>query len=488
MPAASGGLTEPRHTGGARAVSAGGAAERPLPCADAAVYWGERDGPMDSVFSDSHDGGFWMRFAKVFLAAVLVFVACGIVSGADWAQWHGPNRDAKSGETGLLKKWPEGGPKLIWSVEGIGVGYSQAAVADGTIYITGSVGNKGSCSAFDLDGKLKWKAVYGDDSGRWDGRFPGARTTPTIHDGRLYTVSANEQVSCLSIKDGSVIWHVDLRKRFGARIQQWGNAESVLIDGEKVICTPGGAEVMVAALDRKTGKTIWTTKGRKVVKGPERPTRRRRGGAGKPMSAYCSPILVERGGTRLIATMTTHHIIAVEADTGELLWEHPYRNKSGNHPVTPVYADGMFYFTSGYGLGGVMLELSDDGKKFTERWTEKRPDPTHGGVVLLDGYLYASAKSRNGKWYCVELKTGKVMWEANIVNNGTSVYADGLFYCYGDRGSFALVEMSPKGHKVISRFKITKGAKEHWAHPSISDGRLYARHGDVLMVYDIKAK
>ena len=432
-----------------------------------------------------------MRLARVLLAAALVFVVFGVVSGADWAQWHGPNRDAKSAEAGLLKKWPEGGPKLIWSVEGIGAGFSQAAVADGTIYITGSAGKKGTCSAFDLGGKLKWKTVYGDDSGRWDGRFPGARTTPTIHDGRLYVLSANEQLTCLNIKDGSVIWQVDLRKRFGARIQSWGNAESVLIDGEKVICTPGGAEVMMAALDRKTGKTIWTMKGPEVVKAPEQPNRgrgRRGRGRGRHMSAYCSPMLVTRGETRLIATMTSHFIIGVEADTGKLLWKRAYRNKYGNHPDTPVYADGMFYFTSGYGLGGVMIELSADGKSITEKWEEKRPDPVHGGVILLDGYLYASAKSRGGKWYCVELKTGKVMWDAKIVHNGTAVYADGLFYCYGDRGSLALVEMSPKGHKIISRFKITKGAKEHWAHPSISDGRLYVRHGDVLMVYDIKGK
>ena len=411
-----------------------------------------------------------MKLARVFLAAALVFVVCGMVSGSDWAQWHGPNRDAKSTETGLLKTWPEGGPKLVWSVEGIGAGFSQAVVADGTIYITGSAGGKGICSAFDLKGKPKWKAEYGSDKGGWDRRFPGARTTPTVHDGLLYVLSATEQLSCFSIKDGSVVWQVDLKKRFGARLQRWGNAESVLIDGDNVICTPGGDKAMLAALDRKTGKTVWVTKG---LRG---------------LSSYCSPMLVTRGETRLIATMTSHHIIGVEADTGTLLWTRAYRNKWGNHPITPVYSDGLFYFTSGYNLGGVMLELSADGTTITEKWTEKKPDPTHGGVILLDGYLYASAQSRGGKWYCVELKTGTVMWEAKIVHNGTAVCADGLFYCYGDKGSLALVEMSPKGHKIISRFQITKGTKEHWAHPSISDGRLYVRHGDVLMVYDIKGE
>ena len=430
-----------------------------------------------------------MKLARWIVTAASLCAACGMASGADWAQWRGPHRDGKSDETGLLKKWPEGGPKLLWSVEGIGAGFSQAAIADGTIYITGSAGGKGTCSAFDLNGKLRWKAEYGSDKGGWDRRFPGARTTPTIHDGRLYTVSANEELSCFDIKDGSVIWQVDLRKRFGAGIQRWGNAESVLIDGDKVICTPGGAEVMMAALDRKTGETVWTMKGPKVVTAPEQPNRRRgrRGrGGGKPMSSYCSPMLVARGETRLIATMTSHHIIGVEADTGKLLWKRAYRNERGIHPVTPVYADGMFYFTSGYNFGGVMIELSADGKAITEKWTEKKPDPTHGGVILLDGYIYGSASSRGGKWYCVELKTGTVMWEATVVRNGAAVYADGLFYCYGDKGSLALVEMSPKGPNVISRFNITKGAKEHWAHPSISDGRLYVRHGDVLMVYDIK--
>ena len=410
-----------------------------------------------------------MRLAAVFVATAMLLWG-GVAAGSDWPQWHGPNRDAKSDETGLLKQWPAGGPKLVWSADGIGSGFSQAVIADGVVYITGAAGGNGSCSAFKLDGKRLWKTGYGRESGRWDRRFAGARTTPTVHDGRLYVLSANGLLSCLSIKDGAPLWEADLRKRFGARVLRWGNAESVLIDGDNVICTPGGNGAMLAALNRKTGKTVWTTRGLPGA------------------SSYCSPMLIERGKTRLIATMTSNHIIGVEAGTGKLLWKRGYRNRHGNHPITPVYADGMFYFTSGYGLGGVMLEVSADGKTFTERWSEKRPDPCHGGVILLDGYIYGSAQSRGGKWFCVELKTGKVMWEARIVRNGTSVYADGLLYCYGDKGTLALVEMSSKGPKIISKFRITKGRKQHWAHPSISDGRLYVRHGDVLMVYDIKGK
>jgi len=395
----------------------------------------------------------------------LVFLASGIAAGSDWTQWRGPNRDGKSDETGLLRQWPAGGPKLLWSVQGLGIGYSQAVVADGTVYVTGSIKGQGVCHAFDLDGKPRWKKKYGPV---WTGGRPGARTTPTVRDGRLYVITSPGLVSCFDAATGNTVWRVDLKKQFGAKLIGWGNTESLLIDGDNVICTPGGNKVMMAALNRKTGKVVWTTEGLPGT------------------SSYCSPILVERGKTRLIATMTSRHIIGVDADSGKLLWKRGYRNRHGIHPVTPVYADGLFYFTSGYNLGGVMLELSADGKTFTERWTEKRPDPCHGGVVLRDGYIYASASSRGGKWYCVELKTGKVMWEGRIVRNGSSLLADGLFYCYGDRGTVALAQMSPEGQKVISSFKITKGGGDHWAHMSISDGRLYVRHGDVLMAYDIK--
>lgn len=409
-----------------------------------------------------------MKLGKAVLAgAVLVLLTGGVAFGADWAQWRGPSRDGKSAETGLLKKWPAGGPELLWSVNGIGQGFTQAIVAGGRVYITGGIKGKGRCSVFDLDGKLKWKVEYGRE---WSRRFPGSRTMPTVHDGRAYVVSAYDVVTCFDAKTGDIVWQVDMTKRFGAKLLMWGNAESVLIDGDNVICTPGGRSVMMAALNRKTGETVWTA------------------GGLKGSSSYCSPILIERGGTRLAVTITTHHVIGVEAGTGKLLWAHPYRNKRTNHPVSPVYAGGMIYCTSGYGKGGVMIELSADGKKVTQRWAEKRPDTRHGGVVLVDGYIYGSAQSRGGKWYCVELKSGKVMWDANIVRQGSVAVADGLFYCYGEKGKLALVEMSPKSHKVISSFQITKGRDQHWAHPSISDGRLYLRHGDVLMVYDIKAK
>jgi len=407
-----------------------------------------------------------MRLARVFVAAVaLAFVAGSVAAGSDWPQWRGPTRDGKSAETGLLKKWPEGGPKLLWSATGLGIGYSQAVVVDGTVYVTGSIKGKGVCHAFGLDGKLKWKKEYGPV---WTGGRPGARTTPTIRDGRLYVITSAGLVTCFDAANGDTIWQADLKKQFGVKRIVWGNTESLLIDGDNVICTPGGNKVMMAALNRKTGEVVWTTEGLPGT------------------SSYCSPILIERGKTRLIATMTSNHIIGVDADGGKVLWKRAYKNVYAIHPVTPVYADGMCYFTSGYNFGGVMLELSADGKTFTERWTEKRPDPCHGGVILLDGYIYASASSRGGKWYCVELKTGKVMWEAKIVRNGSSTLADGLFYCYGEDSMVALAEMSPKGHKVISKFKITKGGGDHWAHMAISDGRLYVRHGDVLMAYDIK--
>ena len=396
-----------------------------------------------------------------------------VAEAADWPQWRGPNRDGKSSETGLLKKWPEGGPKLLWSIEGLGTGFSTVSVADGLLYTTGMVGKEGILFAYDLQGNPKWKKPYGSE---WRGSSPGVRTTPTVDQDRVYVMSGHGRVVCFDAKTGEEKWAVDTLKRFDGKNIRWGISESVLVDGNNLMCTPGGKDATIVALDKMTGETVWTSKGL------------------SEKSCYSSLILVERGRNRLVVNMTENSVVGVDADTGKVLWvdkfeEYQEKPKDIN-PVTPVYYNGCIYATSGYDDGGAMLELSPDGSKVSRKWVDTTLDCHHGGVVIVDGYIYGAnwKSNRDGNWVCLDWDSGKVMYEKEWICKGSITYADGMLYCYEEKeGTVALVKASAEGFDIVSSFEVSKGTGKHWAHPVVCDGRLYIRHGDALMVYDIKA-
>jgi len=404
-----------------------------------------------------------------------ILLTGGICLAGDWPQFRGPNRDGKSAETGLLKKWPQGGPKLLWSVEGLGIGFSSVAVANGFVYTTGMLNGEGFLFAYDLAGNLKWKVSYGPE---WRRSHKGTRTTPTVDDGRVYVFSGTGIMCCFDAKTSKRIWQVDTLKKFEAKNIRWGMSGSPLIDGRKIYCTPGGKNGTVVALDKTTGETIWATTGL------------------TESAAYSSLILIERGPNRLLVTMIQRSVICVDADNGKLVWRIPYETSYDTAIVTPVYKDGCIYVTSvierRFTTGGLMLQISDDGTRAAKKWNEPVLDCHHGGVVLVDGYLYGSNFNGipRGDWVCLDWDTGKVIYEANWNGNkGSIIYADGMLYCYDENtGDVALVKPSPKGFEIVSSFRITLGSGKHWAHPAISDGRLYIRHGDALMAYDIKSK
>ncbi len=402
---------------------------------------------------------------------LLLLPLCGLACLADdWADFRGPSRNGHSPETGLLKKWPADGPKLLWSVTGIGQGYSSASIAKGKMYASGRVGGTGYVFCYDLSGKRLWKSSYGPETSGMT-RFPGARSSPTINDGRVYVFSGLGKLTCLNATDGKLIWRVDLFATFRSRNLMWGVAESMLIDGPNLICTPGGPGATVVALNKKTGKTVWKCAGL------------------SDQSAYCSPRLILRGETRLIVTMVRGGMVGIDADSGKLYWKHAWRNGYGIMPNTPVIYGDYLAVTAGYGKGGLCLKLAKDGKSVTEVWQNKVQDTQHGGLVQLDGYIYATSDKRpNGQWMCVDIRTGKEMYRARGIGKGCVVTAGGMLYCYGESGIVALAKATPKGFNVISSFEVNWGEKQHWAHPSISDGRLYIRHGSVMKVYDISAK
>ncbi len=410
---------------------------------------------------------------SVFAMTIFASSAC---SAADWPQFRGPRRDGKSEETGLLKGWPEAGPKQLWSVGGLGAGFSSAAIADGLVYITGKIGPTGYIFCFDLNGQPQWKVPYGPE---WTKSYPAARTTPTVTDGKLYVFSGMGAAYCFDAKTGKEIWTRDVFSEFDGQFPRWGMSECLLVDGDKVIATPGGKKASVVALDKNTGNVVWTCKD-----------------LTEP-SAYGNPILVEYKGNRLIVQMLRDCVAAIDAETGKLLWRdkfddyHIDRERLVNANV-PTYFDGHIHTTSGYDNGGAMVQIFDDPTKVERKWVDRTLDVHHGGVVLVDGCLYGAnfTSFTSGNQVCLEWTTGRVIYETPwLGHKGSTIYADGMLYCYDeDIGAVGIAEATPKGFNAVSSFKITVGEGKFWAHPSISDARIYIRHGEFLMSYDIAAK
>jgi outer membrane protein assembly factor BamB len=421
----------------------------------------------------------WISRQVSFVVA-LMLTASTTVLGADWPQFRGPNRDGESLEGNLLKVWPEDGPRLLWTMDGLGEGWSSAAVRQDRIYITGMENKKEFLVAIGPDGRQRWKKEYGS---AWRRSHPAARTTPTLDEGRVYVISGAGEVVCLDGRSGDIIWKVDGLTTFQGKTGTWGTAENPLVDESNVYYTPCGEQTTVVALDKKTGETVWTSESL------------------KDQSAYVSPIFADHNGRKLLITVTARYIIGVDAATGRLLWNYPYAEK---HPtaarenrlfincVSPLYHEGRVFATSGYDHVGVLLELSADGTKAEPQWITEVLDCHHGGVVLVDGRIYGSNWKSNsaGDWVCLDWNTGKVAYEQSWQGNkGPVTFADGMLYCYDeDTGHVALARASSEKFEPVSSFQITLGEGKFWAHPSIADGRLYLRHGEFLMAYDIRAE
>lgn len=405
-----------------------------------------------------------------WIAAMAASFSHGIAQAGDSPEFRGPTRDGIYTETGLLKAWPEGGPELVWEVDSIGMGYASISVVGDTLYATGMIEeDQGYLFALNADGSTKWKAKYGTET--LNKQSPGSRSTPTIDGDRIYLISGPAVVYCMSAKDGSILWQVDTKAKFGSANVAWDIAESLLVDGDIVYCTPGGPDATVVALNKMTGDTLWTSKG-----------------LSEP-SAYCSPDIIEHHGRRILVTMAAKSVVGIEPDTGNVLWTHLHETDYDIHAVTPVYADGILYYTGGYKSGGGALNLSDDGSSVTQRWLNKELDVQHHGVILKDGYIYGTAHQASREMLCLSLDTGKVMWSTKEVSQGSIVYADGMLYVYEGpkKGNVYLIKASPNGFESTGAFKITKGSVNHWAHPVIANGRLYIRRGEFLFAYNIAA-
>ncbi len=411
--------------------------------------------------------------AAILMVLSIPLMASGQESGpallrADtpgWSQWRGPQRDGISKETGLLPSWPEGGPTRLWMAAGIGRGYSSPIVADETIYITGDQADDLIISAFSQDGTLRWQTKNG---AAWQRSFPGARSSCTYDHGKLYHMNAHGRMVCLDAKTGREVWAVNVLERFESENVTWGISESLSILDDLVYATPCGAKGLVVALNKHSGDTVWTT----PALAGERPS-------------YASPILVNIGDRTLLINSAKKNAFAVDAKTGELCWQVSQEDPKNTVCTIPVLAENQLVFTNASRGNGAIFGVRLDGSGAEKTWT-KELTIGHGSMVCVDGQLYgASGRGEARGWVKVDARTGSLRF-ATEMEGGSLIYADGRFYCLTQRGMMTLQKLNEDGFETVGSFRIAK-EKDVWAHPVISNGRLYLRFNETLFCYDIRS-
>lgn len=430
--------------------------------------------------------------AQTLGAAVLALVlACApAFATGDWPQWRGPNRDGKAPDRGLVNHWPEGGPRLLLEATGLGTGYSSVAVTGGKVFtlgdLTAAEGREEGQYILALDaasGEQLWQTRIGPI---WDDRYPGPRSTPTVDGERIYTLGTAGDLVCLTAADGTVLWQRNLVREFGGSLMKaqgswdWKYAESPLVDGDRVVITPGGPDAFMVALDKGDGKVLW-----KATLPPLE-------GPGTPGAGYSSIVISEAAGVRQYVQLAGPGLIGIEASSGRFLWAYTrVANNVANIPTTLVDGDTVFA-SSGYGTGAALLRLlkTEDGVAAEEVYF--LPGETfqnhHGGLILADGVIYTGSGHNKGLPVALKKDEGKLAW-GPVRNAGKSsaaiTYADGHLYLRYQDGLMVLVEATPEEYREKGSFRIPDVKRESWSHPVIADGRLYLREQEHLYVYDL---
>jgi outer membrane protein assembly factor BamB len=405
-------------------------------------------------------------------ALLLVLTTAALAAPGDWPEFRGPNRDGASTETGLLQDLPPGGPPLVWKAMGLGIGYSTVSVVGNRIYTIGEDSEVSSVVALNAaDGKKVWSAKLGKPGAPGMPAFEGPRATPTVAGNLLVAVSQWGEIACYETAQGKELWRKDYTKDFGGKRPQWGYAESALVDGDKVVVTPGGAAGSIVALNKQTGALLWRSKG--FTDPPH----------------YSSLIVAQIGGVRQYIQLTAESVVGVAAADGKVLWRAPRKGRTAVIP-TPIYSDGFVYVSSAYGIGCNLFKINEAGGQFTaeEVYANKVLGNKHGGVIKVGDFVYGHADDKG--WTCQDFKTGAAKWQYNQLGKGSLIYADRRFYLRAeDKGTIVLIEASPAGYKEHGRFEQpNRSDKKAWPYPVISHGRLYLRDMDTLLCYDVKAK
>jgi outer membrane protein assembly factor BamB len=426
-----------------------------------------------------------MKRLILFLGSVLLAATAASQPPGrfDWPQWQGPDRNAISREGGLLQDWPRGGPTLAWKATALGGGDSTPSIAAGRIFGMSIRGPDEVVWALsETNGQPLWVARLGPAVAQdWAQAREGPGCTPTVDGERLYVIGMAGDLSCVQVSDGKILWQRSLSREFGAPTLAWSFRESPLVDGNKVICTPGGEGATLVALDKLTGATIWKS----PVNGDPRP-------------AYASAIAFDFEGQRQYVAFTARSLVGIAASNGKPLWWYTrVANGGGINCATPIYHDGHVFAASAYGAGGALLKLRKNASGDTDAegvWLSKKMQNQHGGVILFDGFLYgAHGGNEGGALACLEFATGKVQWDERDhpehgVAKGSVALADGRLYYRAERGTMLLVEPSPKQYIERGRFdQPDRSSSPAWAHPVIANGKLYVRDHNVLLCYNVKA-
>jgi outer membrane protein assembly factor BamB len=404
-------------------------------------------------------------------------LAAAEAARGDWSRWRGPRGDGISLETGLLDRWPQGGPPLAWRTKGLGSGYSTVAVVGGKIFTMGAqLGSNYLLCLSREDGSLLWKTAVGGGG--------GPNSTPTVDGELVYGLGLDGDLACCRVEDGSLVWSKNYeRDLHGQMMSSWGYSESVLVDGDKLLCTPGGDEALVAALDKRTGNTIWRCAVRQDELG-----RRGQNGAG-----YASLVVSTAGGVRQYVTLVGRGLVGVEAQKGALLWSYNgVANSTANIP-TPLIDGDYVFASSGYQTGAALVKLNKARQGFRVQEIYFLPankmQNHHGGMILRDGFVYCGTGHNEGFPLCINVRTGKEAWRPGRGPGSGSAavaYADGHLYFRYEDATLALIEATPTGYKLKSSFKIASHNGESWPHPVIAGGRLYLRDQDELLCYDVR--
>lgn len=421
----------------------------------------------------------------VFELSVIFFTLSDTAAAADWPQWRGPNRDGLCTEMGLLKSWPEEGPELLWELTGLGPGFSSLSIVDGRLYTMGDirlVSENAQCViAYDLSTREKlWATKVGSP------HSDGPRCTPTVDNGLVFAISTDGNVVCLDADTGKEHWRKNLQSDLaGGGNPRWKFSESPLVDGDRLLCTPGSLNSVMAALNKRTGEVIWKSSMPDI--GPK----------GKEDAGYSSIVMARTGNVKQYIQLTNKGLIGIAADNGRFLWGYnKIANRVASVPTPVVHGDYIFCSTA-YQTGSVLLKLSAEGNNVKAQeiyFLDARTFQNHhGGFVRVGDYIYGGHDHNKGKPTCLEMRTGRIMWQESQPGNGSAavLYADGHLYFRYENDVIALIEANPNSYNLKSTFKLPerKGMSgAGWAHPVIVDGKLYIRHADVLMVYDIKAK
>ena len=406
------------------------------------------------------------------VTTLLIILACTCMARADdWPQWRGPERTGISKETGLLQTWPADGPTLRWKATDIGTGYSSPAIVHGRVYLQTTHDNDEFALTLDeKTGAKDWEAPIGKVGKNRGPQYPGTRSTPTVDGDRMYCLASDGELVCLDIATGDMKWKKHLKQDFGGEDGAWAFSESVLIDGDVLVCTPGGKTAGLAALNKHTGETIWES----TI--PD-------GGTAE----YASIMIVDKGSMKQYVTFLRNGLVGVNARTGKFLWMYDKTIDQGANILTPIVV-GDRVFSAGSRTGGGLVELKADGEAVTANpiYFTKKVAPSIGGAVLLDGNLYGTSLQT---MFCADFETGEVKWTDRAVGPASLCYADRRLYVREhSSGDVVLVEPSGGGYKEKGRFKQPDRSKaQAWPHPVVANGGLYLRDQGVLFCYDVAA-